>query len=52
MHPLTEILTRRILRLNCDFALAKFEGRDTKPFLRRAKSLSAVWLQLQREGAA
>jgi len=40
------ILTRRILRLNLDFALAKMEGRDTKPFLRRAKSLSAAWLAL------
>ena len=41
------ILARRILRLNLDFALAKFEGRDTAPFLRRAKSLTAVWRGLE-----
>ena len=41
------ILFRRILRLNVDFALAKFEGRDTAPFLRRAKSLTAVWRGLE-----
>ena len=41
------ILARRIMRLNVDFALAKFEGRDTAPFLRRAKSLTAVWRGLE-----
>ena len=43
------ILARRILRLNLDFALAKFEVRDTSPFLRRAKSLTAVWRGLEEE---
>ena len=41
------ILTRRIMRLNVDFALAKFEGRDTAPFFRRAKSLTAAWRGLE-----
>lgn len=43
------ILARRILHLNVDFALARFEGRDTAPFLRRAKSLTAVWRGLEEE---
>ena len=41
------IIARRILRLNVDFALAKFEGRDTAPFLRRAKSLTVAWRGLE-----
>lgn len=40
------ILARRILTLNLDFALARFEGRDTTPFLRRARTLSAAYLAL------
>lgn len=41
------ILARRILTLNLDFALAKTEGRDTAPFIRRSRSLSAAWLALE-----
>ena len=42
-----DILARRIARLNYEFALAKSEGRDTSPFHRRAKSLSAAWLAIE-----
>ena len=41
------ILARRIQRLNREFAAAKALGRDTAPFLRRAKSLTAAWRGLE-----
>jgi hypothetical protein len=41
---LAAILARRIHRLNDEFARAKREGRELGPFLRRARSLSAAWL--------
>jgi hypothetical protein len=41
------ILQRRIERLNREFALAKFEGRDTAPFRRRARSLSLAYHALE-----
>jgi len=37
------ILQRRIERLNREYARAKMEGRDTAPFLRRARSLSLAY---------
>jgi len=41
------VLSRRILRLNLDFALAKMLGHDPAPFLRRAKNLTAAWRGLE-----
>jgi hypothetical protein len=43
------ILARRITRLQADFRRAKQEGRDTAPFLRRARSLSIAFLQISGE---
>ena len=39
-------LARRIATLQRDFRRAKLEGRDTAPFLRRSRSLSAAYLAL------
>lgn len=40
---LAAVLARRITRLNHEFTLAKREGRDLAPFLRRARSLTDAW---------
>ena len=39
-------LARRIARLNREFAVARMEGRDISPFLRRARSLSVAYLAI------
>lgn len=41
------VLARRIARLNREFAVAKRAGQNTAPFIRRAKSLTAVWRGLE-----
>ena len=46
-----ETLFRRIERLNLEFSRAKTEGRNTAPFHRRARSLSAAYLALKEEVA-
>lgn len=40
---LHEVLTRRISRLNDEFAVRRQRGLDAEPFVRRARSLTAAW---------
>ena len=42
-EPAKAVLARRIATLQRDFGRAKTEGRDTSPFHRRARSLSAAY---------
>ncbi len=39
-------IERRIARLNAEFAVARQRGLEAGPFIRRAKSLTAIWLAL------
>jgi len=40
------IIERRIHRLNAEFAVARQRGLSSAAFIRRAKSLTAIWLTL------